>query len=49
MATDQVIAAYRKVSEDAAVLDYIYVVDHEGRLHGVVNLPELLRANRKCT
>jgi magnesium transporter len=39
-----VIAAYRKVSEDADVLDYLYVVDHDDRLHGVVNLPELLRA-----
>jgi CBS domain-containing protein/sporulation protein YlmC with PRC-barrel domain len=41
---DLVIAAYRKVAADADVLDYIYVVDHDGRLHGVVSLPELLMA-----
>jgi CBS domain-containing protein/sporulation protein YlmC with PRC-barrel domain len=44
MPADLVIAAYRKVAEDADVLDYIYVVDHENRLKGVVSLPELLMA-----
>jgi CBS domain-containing protein/sporulation protein YlmC with PRC-barrel domain len=44
MPTDLVIAAYRKVAEDADVLDYIYVVDHDGLLCGVVSLPELLMA-----
>ena len=39
-----VIAAYRKVAKEADVLDYIYVVDHDDRVHGVVNLPELLKA-----
>lgn len=44
MPADLVIAAYRKVAQDADVLDYLYVVDHDGRLQGVVSLPELLTA-----
>jgi len=44
MPADLVIAAYRKVAEDADVLDYIYVIDHDNRLQGVVCLPDLLRA-----
>jgi CBS domain-containing protein len=44
MPADLVIAAYRKVAEDADVLDYVYVVDHDGRLQGVISLPELLMA-----
>lgn len=39
---DLVIAAYRKVAEDADVRDYLYVVSHDDRLQGVVSLPELL-------
>lgn len=42
---DLVISAYRKVAEEAAVLDYLYVVDHNAKLHGVVSLPELLKAS----
>jgi len=41
---DLVIAAYRKVAEKADVLYYLYIVDHDNRLHGVVSLPELLKA-----
>lgn len=41
---DLVVAAYRRVAEDADVLEYIYVVDHGGRLCGVLNLSELLMA-----
>ena len=44
MPVDLVIASYRKVAEDADVLDYLYVVDHDGRLKGVLSLPELLKA-----
>jgi magnesium transporter len=44
MPADLVIAAYRKVAEDADVLDYLFVVDHDNRLLGVVSLPELLMA-----
>jgi Mg/Co/Ni transporter MgtE len=44
MPAELVMAAYRKVAEDADVRDYIYVVDHDGRLQGVVSLPELLMA-----
>jgi len=45
MPAETVIAAYRKVSEEADVLDYLYVVDHDNRLRGVVSLPELLRSH----
>ncbi len=41
---DRVISAYRGLAEEADVLEYIYVVDHDGRLCGVLNLPELLMA-----
>jgi magnesium transporter len=41
---DLVIAAYRKVAEEADVRDYLYVVSHDDRLQGVVSLPELLLA-----
>ena len=44
MPVDFVIASYRKVAEDADVLDYLYVVDHDGRLQGVVDLPGLLKS-----
>lgn len=44
--TDLVIAAYRKIGEEADVLDYIYVVDHDNKLKGVVSLPELLMAKQ---
>lgn len=44
MTTDLAIGAFRKFGEDADVLDYIYVVDHEEKLEGVVSLPELLMA-----
>lgn len=44
MPAELVIAAYRKAAEDADVLDYIYAVDHDGVLHGVVSLPDLLSA-----
>jgi magnesium transporter len=44
MPADLVIAAYRKVAEDADVLDYLFVVGHDDRLQGVVSLPELLMA-----
>lgn len=44
MSAALVISAYRKVAEEADALDYLYVVDHDNRLHGVVNLPELLKA-----
>jgi CBS domain-containing protein len=39
-----VIAAYRKVAEDADALEYLYVVNHDDRLQGVVSLPDLLLA-----
>lgn len=42
--TDLTISAYRKIAEDADVLDYIYVVDHDDKLHGVVSLPDILMA-----
>jgi len=42
--TDLAIGAFRKFGEEADVLDYIYVVDHDGKLEGVVSLPELLMA-----
>jgi CBS domain-containing protein len=45
MPADIVIAAYRKVAEKADVLNYLYVVDHDDRLHGVVSLPDLLSAH----
>ena len=44
MTTDLIIAAFRKFAEDADVLDYIYVVDHDEKLQGVVSLPDLLMA-----
>jgi flagellar motility protein MotE (MotC chaperone) len=44
MTTDLAIGAFRKFGEDADVLDYIYVVDHDEKLEGVVSLPELLMA-----
>lgn len=44
--TDLVIAAYRKIGEEADVRDYIYVVDHDNKLKGVVSLPELLMAKQ---
>ncbi len=40
----QVIAMYREVGEESDVLDYVYVVDEDGHLRGVVNLPEVLMA-----
>jgi Mg/Co/Ni transporter MgtE len=44
MTTDLAIGAFRKFGEEADVLDYIYVVDHEEKLEGVVSLPDLLMA-----
>ncbi|KAA0895401.1 magnesium transporter MgtE N-terminal domain-containing protein [Oryzomonas rubra] len=44
MTTDLVISAFRKFAEEADVVDYIYVVDHDEKLEGVVSLPELLMA-----
>ncbi|HEX9078256.1 MAG TPA: CBS domain-containing protein [Desulfuromonadaceae bacterium] len=44
MTADLIIAAFRKFAEDADVLDYIYVVDHDEKLQGVVSLPDLLMA-----
>lgn len=44
MTTDMTIAAFRKFAGDADVLDYLYVVDHDGKLEGVVSLPDLLMA-----
>ncbi|AJE04489.1 magnesium transporter MgtE N-terminal domain-containing protein [Geobacter pickeringii] len=44
--SDLVIAAYRKAGEESDVLDYIYVVDHDNKLKGVVSLPELLMAKQ---
>lgn len=40
----RVITAYREVGRESDVLDYVYVVDHDGQLKGVVNLPEILMA-----
>jgi len=39
-----VIAAYRKEAEAAEVLNYLYIVNHDTTLKGVVGLPELLKA-----
>ena len=47
ISADLVIAAYRRVAEDADVRDYIYVVSHDDRLQGVVSLPELLLAKQE--
>jgi magnesium transporter len=44
MTTDLAVAAFRKLAEDADVLDYIYIVDHDDKLQGVVSLPDLLMA-----
>ncbi|TWJ18840.1 magnesium transporter MgtE N-terminal domain-containing protein [Geobacter argillaceus] len=44
MTTDLIISAFRKFAEDADVVDYIYVVDHDEKLQGVVSLPDLLMA-----
>ena len=44
--SDLVIAAFRKAAEEADVLDYIYVVNHDNKLEGVVSLPELLLAQQ---
>ncbi len=44
MTTDQIISAFRDFAEDADVVDYIYVVDSEDILRGVVSLPDLLVA-----
>lgn len=44
MTNDLAIAAFRKLAEDADVVDYIYVVDHDDKLQGVVSLPDLLMA-----
>ena len=44
--TDLVIAAYRTVGQESDVLDYVYVVDHDNKLKGVVSLPELLMAKQ---
>lgn len=44
MPAEQVIAAYRETAEEADVLDYVYVVDNDGILKGVLSLPELLMA-----
>ncbi|MBT0663565.1 CBS domain-containing protein [Geobacter pelophilus] len=44
--TDLVIAAYRTVSQESDVLDYVFVVDHDNKLKGVVSLPELLMAKQ---
>jgi len=41
---DLVITAFRKFAEDMDVVDYIYVVDHDEKLQGVVSLPDLLMA-----
>jgi len=43
---DGVIGAYREFGRDSDVLDYIYVVDHDEQLKGVVNLPEILMAGQ---
>ncbi|MDR3579456.1 MAG: CBS domain-containing protein [Oryzomonas sp.] len=42
--TDLAIGAFRKFGEEADVLDYIYVVDHDEKLEGVISLPDLLMA-----
>ena len=44
MPANLVIAAYRKVAEEADMLHYLYVVDRDNKLQGVVDLPELLKA-----
>jgi len=44
MTTDLVIGAFRKFAEDADVVDYIYVTDHDEKLLGVVSLADLLMA-----
>ena len=44
---DLVIAAYRRVAEEADVRDYLYVVSHENQLQGVVSLSELLLAKQE--
>jgi len=41
---DRVIAEYRELGQESDVLDYVYVVDHDEQLNGVVNLPEILMA-----
>ncbi len=44
MTTDLIISSFRSLAADADVVDYVYVVDHEERLRGVVSLPDLLMA-----
>ena len=44
MTTDLLISAFRKLAKEADEVNYIYVVDHDDLLQGVVNLPELLMA-----
>jgi Mg/Co/Ni transporter MgtE len=44
MTADLAISAFRKIAEDADVVDYIYIVDHDDKLQGVVSLPDLLMA-----
>jgi CBS domain-containing protein/sporulation protein YlmC with PRC-barrel domain len=44
MTANLAISAFRKIAEEADVVDYIYVVDHDDRLKGVVSLPDLLMA-----
>jgi len=44
MTADLVVGAFRKFAEDADVRDYIYVVDHDEKLQGIVSLPRLLMA-----
>jgi len=44
MTADLVVGAFRKFAEDADVRDYIYLVDHDEKLKGVVSLPRLLMA-----
>lgn len=44
MTTGQIISSFRSLAADVDVVDYIYVVDYEERLRGVVSLPDLLIA-----
>jgi magnesium transporter len=43
---DEVIGAYRELGRESDVHDYVYVVDRDEQLKGVVNLPEILMANQ---
>jgi magnesium transporter len=42
--TDEAISYVRAVADDVETIYYVYVVDHEGRLTGVLSLRELLLA-----